>query len=517
MSQTDTSEGPVIVQHNGNGKAVEDRAVVPSFPELISQALAHGNIDAMERLMTLYERAKAHECEITAKRAFVQMHHEMPQIEKKGKVDSTTQRGANIKYGYATLEDIDEVARPIMTKHGFGLTFRPVEQTADYIIVEGELMHENGWSFTARKQEPIDKNAHMGLQQKGGAAQTFAIRYLTVALLNIVVKGEDTDGHNRDRKETGPVSPPPSEKSMGNAWAKSVEGRLKQAGDLWWSALADSFAEAATSEDLEALIDLVRDNVNTLDKGKQKTIGAHLMKARARLSAVAPERFDFPVKDASGDTDGELFSDVSVWVKEFKEFWNSATGADDRDNLLHHNADALAVARRTNKPLLKAIDEWRRETSAEEPVVPFLAETVRPPMNNGRPSWEGWLGAIQQELFAAGTDEDLTAFIEAQKPIMPDVEILPRQMAINAIAKACEGRVAKPDWLRELILPITAAANNREWAEARMAELHWITDKETFGAAVKAAIPRMKIIQKEDLAIYDRVKAVFTAKQGTLP
>jgi hypothetical protein len=357
----------------------------------------------------------------------------------------------------------------------------------------------------------------MGLQQKGGAAHTFAIRYLTVALLNIVVKGEDTDGHHRERGERGPVTPPPSEKSMGNAWAKSVEAKLKR-DPHWWGTLASGFAEAPTSEDLEALVDLVRDNVNALDAGKQKDIAVALMKARARLSAT-PKGFDFPVKDAQGDTDGELFSDIPTWIREFKEYWNSADGADDRENLLHHNADALAAAQSSRSPLLKDVNEWRREASTEnkEPVTPLLFGAVQPPMNNGKSSWSGWFRAMRQELFTVNTHEDLAAFIEAQRTVMADAGILWRQMAINEMAKACGERVTKPDWLRGMILPITAACDHKEWAEARMAELHWITDKEAFTTAVNAAIPRMKVIQKEDKETYDRVKAVFTEKQAKLP
>jgi hypothetical protein len=535
MSQTEESEGPVVtggtlsgdlkVPHNGNGKAVEQE-VPPSLLTLIDRATASGNIDALERLVALWERnearlkeAAAEQRVLDAKRAFVRMHHEMPQIEKKGKVDTVTRRGGNIKYGFAQLEDIDEVARPIMAKHGFGLTFRPIEQTADYLIVEGELMHENGWSITARKQEPIDKEAYMGIQQKGGTAQTFGIRYLTVALLNIVVKGEDTDGRTRER-ETGPVTPPPSEKSMGNKWAKDREVVLKNSGADWWKVLAGDFNMAETSEDLEALVDLVRDNVNALDEGKQKTIGANLMKARNRLAArkePAPEKFDFLVRSADGETDGELFSDPAAWVREFKEYWNSASGADDRENLLHHNADALAAARKSSKVLLKDVDEWREETGvSEEPITPLPASAVQPPMNNGKPNWNAWLGAIQEEMFVVPTPTDMAAWVEAQREVLSGAEILARQIAVRLIAKTCNGmRVEKPDWLRSLILPPKAAANHREWAEARMAELYWVTDKEAFDVAVKDAMARMQIIKKDEPATFDRVKAAFTEKQGT--
>jgi hypothetical protein len=521
MSQTDTSEDPVIVPHNGNGKAVEQ--VAPSLMDLIAQASAHGNIDALERLIALYERNNDRQREIAAKQAFVRMHHEMPQIEKKGKVDTTTQRGANIKYGFAQLEDIDEIARPIMAKHGFGLTFRPIEQTADYLVVEGELIHEEtGWSFTARKQEPIDKNAHMGLQQKGGTAQTFGIRYLTVALLNIVVKGEDTDGRRDQDRERGPVSPPPSEKSMGNKWAKDREVVLKNSGADWWKVLASDFNMAENSEDLEALVDIVRDNVNTLDAGKQKTIGANLMKARNRLSRPepAPEKFDFLVRNAEGETDGELFADAAAWVREFKEYWNTATGADDRENLLHHNADALAVARRTNAFMLKDIDDWCGETGVKEKaegIVPFAFDAVQPPMNNGKPSWSAWFKLLVGEMDLP-TDEDLTSWVEAQKTVLADAEILYRLRAVNQIASAMTKRkIEKPDWLRGMILPINAACNHTEWAVARIAELHWITDKTAFDEAIKAARPRMGVMKNDDKEAFASVKVAFETKQGEFP
>lgn len=528
MSETDTSE-VIAPAKNGNGTIHEEHQIVPSGIPMDLITAAQGNVDVLEKLLNLWERRVDRDREIEANRALVDLRKEIPQIERKKTLD--TGKG---KYKIADMEDIDEVIRPHLNEHGFGFTFRTLEETNEYVLVEGMLIHQaTGWVFRSPRRELIIIGPGQNRAQAGGASQTYAIRYLKIAMLDLVLKGEDTDG--RPERTQGPTSPPNPEdverlkKAMSNQWAKAQEDGFKRLGEKWTVALCEAFATAPTSEDLNALVDLVRDNVNALDAGKQKQIGAALMKARARLS-VTPEKFDFPVKDALGETDGELFSEVPGWVREFMEYWRSAQSADDHENLLHHNADALAMARKMNPALLKEVDSWQKEqpvdqrweTKETEGVeqgdrVPLVFSPVQPPMNNGKPDWNVWLGAMQQELFTMPTPEDLPAWMEAQKEVIADAEILARQMVIRFIAKQANAwNVPKPDWLLGLILPIKAACNHREWGEARMAELYWIATKDEFDVAVKDAMARMQVIKKEDAKTFERVKAAFSEKLDTL-
>lgn len=524
MSEIYTSEGPVIMDPP-DPVVVERPVVTTTMMDMISKAAASGNVDVVAALIQMKYRDQDREREIEANRALVDLRNDIPQIERKGTVN--TGKGT---YAYAEMEDIDEAIRPHRIKHGFTFTFRTIEETNDYLLMEGMLIHKaTGWVFRSQRREPIIIGPGQNRAQAGGTSQTYAMRYLKISMLDLVLKGEDTDGVPRGRVQRGPVTPPsmdPKErqeysdrvkKAMSNQWAIAQEDGFKRLGEYWTIALCEAFATAPTSEDLEALVDLVRENVNNLDKLKQKDIGEALMKAREGV-AQTEQRFDFLVRQATGETDGELFAEAAGWMREFLEYWRSAQGAEERENLLHHNADALAAVRSIGTPLLKEVDEWQRDQSAEKRRMdPLMFSAVQPPMNNGKPNWSAWLRVIQDDMTGIYTEEDFNSWLDAQRVVIADADILPRMTAIGIIAKAIDRKGGfLPVWLREMILPIAAATSHPEWAACRIAELYWITNKEDFEQAVALAKPRMIVMRTEDTASFELANAAFSERHRQL-
>lgn len=101
---------------------------------------------------------------------------------------------------YADHFDIDKVARPIYTKHGFSLTFTTSRSEVDkHIKLTAKVRHQDGHCEIYEDDYPIDDAGLKGTTNKTaiqakGSSQQYAIRYMTKGIFNIVVRGEDNDG-----------------------------------------------------------------------------------------------------------------------------------------------------------------------------------------------------------------------------------------------------------------------------------------------------------------------------------
>lgn len=93
------------------------------------------DIEKMERLMAMHERMQALNAQASFNAAMAEMQCELPSIAERGKGHGTVR--------YATLEDINDVIKPIMQKHGFAVSFK-VEHAQAGISVTGILMHRQG-------------------------------------------------------------------------------------------------------------------------------------------------------------------------------------------------------------------------------------------------------------------------------------------------------------------------------------------------------------------------------------
>ena len=95
-----------------------------SLLELMERTLADpsADLDRLDRVAVIYERALAREAEQAFARALIQMQRRLPVLDELGEV--TDESGA-VKSTYASWEDTVETIRPILFRHGFALSFRP--------------------------------------------------------------------------------------------------------------------------------------------------------------------------------------------------------------------------------------------------------------------------------------------------------------------------------------------------------------------------------------------------------
>src|SRR5688572_8868949 len=102
---------------------VEHEQAVATVLQVIERAASNSqvDIDKLERLLQMRERMQAQEAKASYSSALAAMQPELPVIQERGSIKNN-QGGVMSKY--ALWEDIVGVITPIMSRHGFALSFR---------------------------------------------------------------------------------------------------------------------------------------------------------------------------------------------------------------------------------------------------------------------------------------------------------------------------------------------------------------------------------------------------------
>ena len=173
-----------LVKQENNSLPAESQAT--AMMQIISRAAADPScdLDKMERLLGMKERIDKEENSRQFNADMASMQIEMPSVAERGS-------GHNIKY--ATFEDINDVAKPIMSKYGFAVSFKVVE-TDRGVRVTGLLLHRSGHREETEMTFPSDTSGSKNAVQALGSSISYAKRYIMSAMLNITTRGEDDNG-----------------------------------------------------------------------------------------------------------------------------------------------------------------------------------------------------------------------------------------------------------------------------------------------------------------------------------
>jgi len=181
------------------------------------------DIDKMERLLAMQMQIFARAAEADFNVAMSACQAEMPIIKATFKNDQTNSF-------YAALEEIDRIARPIYTRHGFALSFGTTDCPLEGFFRQTcKLSHRAGHSEMRQADLPTDMVGIKGNPNKTGiqgfgSTMTYGQRYITKLAFNIVV-GDDTDGN-------GPT--------LSKEQIAEIEQKLKESGTNreqffeWW-------------------------------------------------------------------------------------------------------------------------------------------------------------------------------------------------------------------------------------------------------------------------------------------
>jgi hypothetical protein len=151
------------------------------------------DVTRIAALMELQIKAEDRNAEKAFNAAFARLLPTLPKIGKHGLIDM----GAKGSMKFMRYEDLDRALRPIYTAAGFSLSFNS-EATDKGILLVAVLAHTAGHSTTSRLQLPPDAGAGRNALQALGSSLSYAKRYLTCNLFNIIAEGEDDDATSGD-------------------------------------------------------------------------------------------------------------------------------------------------------------------------------------------------------------------------------------------------------------------------------------------------------------------------------
>ncbi len=147
------------------------------------------DVAKLELLLAAAERRQAMDARLAFNEDYIKLAGALPAIEENG----VLRHGSEVVGAYALWEDIDAAIRPLLIQCSFALSFK-VDQTDDAIAVTAVLNHRAGHAETTTVRLPPDLTGDKNSVQAVGSSVSYAKRYATSALLNLISKGEDDDG-----------------------------------------------------------------------------------------------------------------------------------------------------------------------------------------------------------------------------------------------------------------------------------------------------------------------------------
>jgi len=223
-------------------KEVELSPVQSADPALvmIQRAVTDPNFDVskLQALMEMRDREMRRVSEQEFNRAMAVAQSEMLTVapDKHNKQTSSD---------YASYAALDRMARPIYTKHGFGLSFDSQEsKVAEHVLVVCYVSHVGGFLRTYRADMPADGKGAKGgdvmtKTHAAGSAFSYAQRYLLRLIFNLAV-GEDDDG-NKAGGVKEPVAPEGFQAWVDQMDSDVLDGLSKKALDEKWYAAPEAF------------------------------------------------------------------------------------------------------------------------------------------------------------------------------------------------------------------------------------------------------------------------------------
>ena len=186
-----------LSRHAGGAGVAHVERDEDSVTSLIRFALS-SNVDVakLEQLMAMKERVEDRGARAAYDASFAAMQAELPEIDKRGKIiirDKTDKEKIIQSTPYALWDDTNRLIKPILAKHGFGLSFR-ISQTDSKITTTAVLSHVGGHREETSFSATIDATGSKNNVQGWGSSFSYGKRYTGTAILNITTRGEDDDG-----------------------------------------------------------------------------------------------------------------------------------------------------------------------------------------------------------------------------------------------------------------------------------------------------------------------------------
>jgi hypothetical protein len=152
---------------------------------------------ALTKLYDLYERHQSAQAVKEFNTAMNDAQSEMPAVVKNKENKFT-------KTWYTNLEAVQKVAMPVVTKHGFSLSFGTADSPIPgHIRIVAKVRHKGGHVEEHRVDLPVDGtgakggSAAMNPTQGHGSTYSYGQRYLMKMIFNLTLADEDDDANSQ--------------------------------------------------------------------------------------------------------------------------------------------------------------------------------------------------------------------------------------------------------------------------------------------------------------------------------
>jgi hypothetical protein len=183
---------PAVVTPPPSAVAIQPSAEDAAILAMIERAAKDPEVDIekMERMWALRESMLDRRAKQAFVTAFALMQPELPIPEEHGEIKNNSDQ---VQSTYAYWEDIIEVVRPVLMKHGFALSFTTATSPT-HVTVTAKLSHQGGHTEETTMVLPHDNSGKKNAVQQIGSSISYGKRYTASALLNLATRGEDDDG-----------------------------------------------------------------------------------------------------------------------------------------------------------------------------------------------------------------------------------------------------------------------------------------------------------------------------------
>ena len=164
---------------------IEVKQVEQNALSVIQNMVTSGNFDVSvaRELLEMQKDFMRQQAIINFNNGFSLMSKEIPVIAHTKKSYSTT---------YAPLEDIVTIVQPILSKHGFSVSFSTQQNGIESVKIICTLMHKDGHTAATELELPTEAATKgMNKMQAIGAAITYGKRYTLCSILNITTTADD--------------------------------------------------------------------------------------------------------------------------------------------------------------------------------------------------------------------------------------------------------------------------------------------------------------------------------------
>ena len=155
------------------------------FLQLMQQALTTPNMD-----MSVLKDMLAMQKEVMAQQAIIDFNNDFSVMSRKIPVISHTKKSYSTTY--TPLEDIVNIVRPILSEHGFSVSFNNEQLEKGFVTVTCQLRHKGGHMIENALTLPTEAvTKGMNPMQAIGGAISYGKRYTLCGILNIATTADD--------------------------------------------------------------------------------------------------------------------------------------------------------------------------------------------------------------------------------------------------------------------------------------------------------------------------------------